>query len=60
MDENEVLTDNNEQTANISENMDEYDDYELLELIGKKRGCIISGGREDTLRAEIFLLISFI
>ena len=30
--------------------------YELLELIGKKRGMLISGGEIDTERAAIMLL----
>ena len=35
------------------------DDYELLELIGKKRGCIVSGGNIDTLRAANLVLDEF-
>lgn len=35
------------------------DDYELLELIGKKRGCIISGGNIDTLRTANLILDEF-
>mgnify|MGYP000788240569 FL=1 len=30
--------------------------YELLELIGRKRGMLISGGEIDTLRASNMLL----
>jgi len=33
--------------------------YELLELIGKKRGCIISGGEIDTFRAAALILDDF-
>lgn len=39
--------------------IDDFDDleaYELLELIGRKRGMIIKGGEVDTLRASIMLL----
>jgi len=35
------------------------DDYELLELIGKKRGCIVSGGNIDTLRTANLILDEF-
>ncbi len=35
------------------------DDFELLELIGKKRGCIVSGGNIDTLRAANLVLDEF-
>lgn len=43
----------------ITENMDDYEDFELLELIGKKRGCIVSGGNIDTLRASNLILDEF-
>lgn len=43
----------------ISEDIDTLDDFELLELIGKKRGCIMSGGRVDTLRAANMILDDF-
>ena len=43
----------------LEENLDEYDDFELLELIGKKRGCIVSGGNIDTLRAANLVLDEF-
>ena len=33
--------------------------YDLLEAIGKKRGCVISGGNIDTLRAALLLLDDF-
>ena len=32
------------------------EDYELLELVGRKRGMLISGGEVDTLRAATMLL----
>ena len=35
------------------------DDFELLELIGRKRGCIVSGGNVDTLRAANLVLDEF-
>ena len=35
------------------------DDFELLEYIGKKRGCIVSGGRVDTIRASNLILDEF-
>ena len=35
---------------------DEMQDYEILELIGRKRGMLISGGEIDTERASIILL----
>ncbi len=43
----------------ISEDTDTLDDFELLELIGKKRGCIVSGGNVDTLRASNLILDEF-
>ena len=39
-----------------NENIDQMESYELLELIGKKRGMLISGGEIDTERAAIMLL----
>ncbi len=35
------------------------DNYELLQLIGKKRGCVVSGGEIDTRKASILLLDDF-
>ena len=43
----------------LTENLDEYEDYDIIELIGKKRGCIISGGNVDTLRAANLILDDF-
>ena len=39
-----------------NENIEEIESYELLELIGRKRGMLISGGEIDTERAAIMLL----
>ena len=39
-----------------NENIEELESYELLELIGRKRGMLISGGEIDTERAAIMLL----
>ena len=43
----------------ITEDIDSYDDYELMELIAKKRGCIMSGGRTDMLRVSNLILDEF-
>ncbi len=42
-----------------NEDVDEYDDFELMELIGKKRGCIVSGGNINTLRVANLILDDF-
>ena len=39
--------------------MDDLKGYELLELLGRKRGFVISGGEIDTLRASNVLLDEF-
>ncbi len=39
-----------------NEKIEEIESYELLELIGRKRGMLISGGEIDTERAAIMLL----
>lgn len=39
--------------------LDKMESYELLELIGKKRGMLISGGEVNTERAAIMLLDEF-
>ncbi len=39
--------------------LDSTDSYELLRLIGKKRGMLVSGGEIDTERAAIMLLDEF-
>ncbi len=38
------------------DNFDNLQPYEVLELIGRKRGMIIKGGEVDTLRAAVMLL----
>lgn len=43
----------------ITEDIEEYEDFELLELIGRKRGCIVSGGNVDTLRTANLILDEF-
>jgi ribosome biogenesis GTPase A len=40
-------------------NFDEIDSYELLQLIAKKRGMLVSGGEVNTERAAIMLLDEF-
>ena len=39
--------------------LDNTDSYELLRIIGKKRGMLVSGGEIDTERASIMLLDEF-
>lgn len=41
------------------ENFNELKGYELLELLGRKRGFVVSGGEIDTLRAASILLDEF-
>ncbi len=41
------------------EDITELKGYELLELIGRKRGMLISGGETDSLRASIMVLDEF-
>ncbi len=48
-----------EERYKITEDTENLDDFELLELIGKKRGCIVSGGNIDTLRASNLILDEF-
>ena len=40
----------------INESIDDFKPYEILELIGKKRGCLISGGDIDYTKASNILL----
>ena len=47
------------QRFKITEDTESLDDYEFLELIGKKRGCIVSGGNIDTLRTANLILDEF-
>ncbi len=42
-----------------AETISDTDSYELLQIIGKKRGMLISGGEVDTERAAIMLLDEF-
>ncbi len=46
-------------TYKLGDDYDEADKYERLELIGKKRGCVISGGEIDTFRAANGVLNDF-
>ena len=39
-----------------NEDIENIDSYELLKMIGKKRGMLVSGGEIDTERAAIMLL----
>ncbi len=43
----------------LDEIPDNCDDYDLLQLIGKKRGCIVSGGNIDDLRTANLILDEF-
>ena len=42
-----------------SVDLESLESYELLKLIGKKRGMLVSGGEIDTERAAIMLLDEF-
>lgn len=42
-----------------NEDIENIDPYELLKMIGKKRGMLVSGGEIDTERAAIMLLDEF-
>lgn len=43
----------------LDDDADSASKYELLELIGRKRGCVISGGEIDTFRAANIVLGDF-
>ena len=43
----------------LSDISNDIESFELLELIGKKRGCVISGGEIDTFRAANIVLDDF-
>lgn len=43
----------------LGDDADKANKYELLELIGRKRGCVISGGEIDTFRAANIVLNDF-
>ncbi len=47
------------QRYKLEGDLEETDSYELLELIGKKRGCIVSGGNIDMLRTSNLVLDDF-
>lgn len=58
----EYLRDNYPQALTERYKMTDIDDlkgYELLELLGRKRGFVVSGGEIDTLRASNVLLDEF-
>lgn len=42
-----------------NEDIENIDSYELLKMVGKKRGMLVSGGEIDTERAAIMLLDEF-
>lgn len=46
-------------TYKLDDSAKELNKYELLEAIGRKRGCIISGGEIDTFRAANIVLNDF-
>ncbi|MCI5893402.1 MAG: ribosome biogenesis GTPase YlqF, partial [Clostridiales bacterium] len=43
----------------LNDDARELNKYELLEAIGRKRGCVISGGEIDTFRAANIVLNDF-
>ena len=43
----------------LDENAENLQGFELLELIGKRRGCVVSGGGIDTFRAAALILDDF-
>lgn len=43
----------------LTDDISEMKGYELLEMIGRKRGCIVSGGEIDTFRAANIILDEF-
>lgn len=51
--------DNLSERFKLTEDFSELEDYELLERIGRKRGCIVSGGNIDTVRASSIVLDDF-
>lgn len=46
-------------TYKLSDEQKELNKYELLEAIGRKRGCVISGGEIDTFRSANIILNDF-
>lgn len=59
----EYLNENYKERLNerykITEETDKLSGYELLKLVGKKRGALLSGGEIDTFKAAGFLLGDF-
>ena len=39
--------------------MSAADDYDIMEIIGRKRGCIVSGGNVDMFRTSNLILDEF-
>lgn len=46
-------------TYNLSDSDSQLNKYELLESIGRKRGCVISGGEVDTFRTANIVISDF-
>ena len=46
-------------TYYLNDSDSELNKYELLESIGRKRGCVISGGEVDTFRTENIIISDF-
>ena len=46
-------------TYNLNDSDSELNKYELLESIGRKRGCVISGGEVDTFRTANIVISDF-
>lgn len=46
-------------TYNLSDSDSQLNKYELLESIGRKRGCVISGGEVDTFRTSNIVISDF-
>lgn len=46
-------------TYNLNDSDSELNKYELLESIGRKRGCVISGGEVDTFRTANIIISDF-
>ena len=41
------------------EDIDSLDSYDILELVGRKRGCLVSGGNVDMQKAANIFLEDF-
>lgn len=46
-------------TYNLNDSDSELNKYEILESIGRKRGCVISGGEVDTFRTANIIISDF-